>query len=662
MVSTSHRVRRLALCAASGLLLHAPHAGAALLTARDARPGLTVDGVPPPDPVLTAELKRYQRSRQATFLDWLPDGGMLVATRFGQAQQVHRVAKALGAREQLTFGPEPVLSARANPSGKGFVYLQGQPAQVYYYTGTGQVRQLTRGPYTHGGLVWAHDGKRVAFYGNERDGVDDDIYIVDVTSASAKPRMAVPGQGGSWVPLDWSEDDTKLLVLKTVSLEDSDLYLADVATGAITPLSPKDPDRGRKIGIRMARFAPDGIGVYLISDEDGEYTQLRYLDTASHEEHTVTPQISWDVDDFDVSSDGRYIAYTVNDDGRSELTVEDTERKIDITPAGIPAGHIVNLKFDNAHHLALSVESAQSPRDVYVYDPDQGVLKRWTASEPGPLDPSTFAPAELVHYPTWDRVDGHERMLSAYVYRPRSSTPCPVVISIHGGPEQQYRPGWEPFFQFLVNELGYAVIAPNVRGSAGYGKSFLALDDGRLRQDAVRDIGSLLVWIGLQPAFDNQHIAVMGSGYGGYLAFASLGAYGDRVHGAIDVRGIHDFITYLNSIPEQRRGPWRVEYGDERDLRMYDFLERISSMNNIDRIRDPMLLIQGPTQPEAPPTQAQELLWRLRSNGNVVWYVAGKGDTGKGDPGAWSREPYLEAVALFLKQLASGKVTATASP
>lgn len=667
MVSTSHLARALALCAAFGLLLpgHSRPADAAIAS-RSLRPHLTVDGVPPPDPALIRRLQLYQRSRQATFLDWLPGGGMLVATRFGAAQQVHRVTSPLGEREQLTFQPDPVLAARARPGGGGFVFLEGQgdgqPSQLYYYTGSGRVRQLTHGWFTHGSLTWAHDGKRVAFYGNERDGVDEDIYVVDVTQASPTPQLVVTGQGGTWLPLGWSADDRQLLVLKTVSLEEGDLYLADVATGALTPLLPADPGSNHTIGIRSARFAPDGHGIYLISDEGGEFTQLRYLDPATHQERVVTPQISWDVEDFDVSSDGRYIAYTVNDDGRSELTVQDTVGKVEITPPGVPTGHILNLRFDREHRLAFSVETGQSPRDVYVYDLDHPVLQRWTRSETGPLDPASFAPAELVHYPTWDRVDGHRRMLSAYVYRPRGTTPCPVVISFHGGPDEQYRPGWEPFFQFLVNELGYAVIAPNLRGSSGYGKSFMALDNGTLRQDAVRDVGSLLVWIGLQPAFDGRHVAVMGSGYGGYMAFASLATYGDRLNGAIDVLGINNFVSYLNGIAEQRRGPLRLEYGDERESRMRDFLERISPVSNVGLISQPMLLIQGPSSPDAPQSDTQDLLWRLRSHGDEVWYVEGQQGVAETVPTTFTRQPYLETVALFLRKLAAGNLTATARP
>ena len=614
---------------------------------------LILEGVPTLDTTLAARLERYQQSRQATFLDWQADGSILVATRFGEVEQVHRISAPLGMREQLTFSAEPVSVARAPHanSSHGFVFLKDQGgdenAQVYYYTGDGSVRQLTTGKFLHGALAWAHDGKRVAFYGNERDGLSYDVYVDDVTSASA-PRLVVGGQQDTWYPLEWSADDQKLLLWNYVSLNESYIYTADVATGAVTPLDPS----GKKVGIRAAKFAPDGRGIYLISDEDSEFAQLRYLDPVTHQTRKISPDIQWDVEDFDVSIDGHYIAYVVNEDGHSRLTVLDTQRKLELTPPGLPDGPIFNLRFDlTGKRLALSAEGAQTPRDVYVFDVPKAALERWTRSEVGPLDPNNATGAELIHYPTWDRVNGKQRMLSAYVYRPHSTGPCPVVINIHGGPEAQYRPQWDPFVQFLVNELGYAVISPNVRGSSGYGKSFLRLDNGVLREDAVRDIGSLLFWIGLQPAFDREHVAVMGGSYGGYMALASLAAYSDRLRGGIDVSGISNFVTFLSGTSAYRQDMRREEYGDERDPKMRVFLSRISPLNNSAQIRRPLLIAQGLNDPRVPATESQQMVYRIRSKGGEVWYLAAK-DEGHGFRRKANQDLYWLAAAMFLNKLA----------
>ena len=629
--------------------------------ARQERGNLVYESIPPRDTQLAEHLGLYRQSRQATFLDWLPDGSMLVTTRFGDVEQVHRIATPLGMREQLTFYPDPVSAARAprvaatNGQANAFVFLKDQGgdenAQLYYYSSSANVQQLTKGKFLHGSPVWSHDGKRVAFYGNERDGISYDVYVADIGGSTSAPRLVAGGQQDTWYPLDWSPDDRKLLLWKYVSINESYLYIADVYTGTITSVD----ESGHKVGIKTAKFAPDGRGIYLASDEDGEFAQLRYVDPVSHEVRRLTDKIPWDIEDFDVSNDGRYIAYVANEDGRSKLTILDTIGKLEQSPPGVPDGRVVNVTFDKTgRRLAFSAESAQSPRDVYVYDLSHNALERWTRSEVGPLDVGSFVPAELVRYPTWDRVAGGQRMISAYLYRPRGAGPHPVVIDIHGGPESQSRAGWNPFVQFLVNELGYAVIQPNVRGSSGYGKTFLKLDNGVLREDAVKDIGSLIVWLGLQPMFDRDHVAVMGGSYGGYMALATLAAYGDRLKGGIDEVGISNFVSFLENTAPYRRELRRAEYGDERDPRVRAFLNQISPVNKVALIRRPLLVVEGLNDPRVPANEAQQIVWRMRSKGAEVWYLAAK-DEGHGFRKKANEDVYLETVAMFLNKLKSAK-------
>jgi Tol biopolymer transport system component/acetyl esterase/lipase len=657
-MTKSNRSATSAACAAAGVLALAglPTQAQQAAPLRQERGNLIFESVPPRDTQLAERLGLYRQSRQATFMDWLPDGSMLVATRFGDVEQVHRVATPLGMREQLTFYPDPVSAARAprvaatNGQGNAFVFLKDQGgdenAQLYYYSSRSNVQQLTKGKFLHGSPIWSHDGKRVAFYGNERDGISYDVYVVDIGSTAA-PRLVAGGQQDTWYPLDWSADDRKLLLWKYVSINESYLYIADVYTGTITPVD----EGGRKVGIKSARFAPDGRGIYMASDEDGEFAQLRYLDPVSHEVRKLTDKIPWDIEDFDVSIDGRYVAYVANEDGRSRLTILDTIGKLEQSPVGVPEGKIGNVSFDKTgRRLAFSAESAQSPRDVYVYDLNHNALERWTRSEMGPVDVASFVPAELVRYPTWDRVAGGQRMISAYLYRPRGAGPHPVVIDIHGGPESQSRAGWNPFVQFLVNELGYAVITPNVRGSSGYGKTFLKLDNGVLREDAVKDIGSLIVWLGLQPMFDRDHVAVMGGSYGGYMALAALAAYGDRLKGGVDEVGISNFVSFLENTAPYRRDLRRAEYGDERDPKMRAFLNQISPVNKVALIRRPLLVVEGLNDPRVPPMEAQQIVWRMRSKGSEVWYLAAK-DEGHGFRKKANEDVYLETVAMFLNKL-----------
>jgi len=636
---------------------------------------LILEGIPPLDERLAARLERYANAREATFLDWLPDGSMLVATRFGNTSEIHRVSAPLGSREQLTYRREPLALAAARPSAtdEGFAFLEDEGGdengQVYYYPlasrssvarsqadGAGDIRLLSDGKSHHGGLVWSKDGKQLAFFGNERSEADEDIYTVDL-SAGTRPRLLVPGHGGGWRPLDWSADGRQLLIEQTLSASESHLYLADATSGALTPVDTG----GRKAGVKAARLAPDGRAVYVLSDGGGEPDVLRRIDLATHASEDIASAAPWSLEDFDVSADARYVAFVANEDGRSRLTVFDTQFKLRLNPSGLPDGVIGTLRFDRTgRRLAMSAESSVSPRDVYVYETDRNTLVRWTQSEPGPvcagaeLPCPAFVPAELIHFPTWDRANGGRRMLSAYLYQPRTPGPHPVLIDIHGGPQSEARPSFDPFVQFLVNELGYAVIAPNVRGSSGYGRTFLGLDDGALREDPLRDIGSLLVWIGLQPTLDRERVAVLGTGYGGYLALASLADYNDRLIGAIDMCGITDFVRFLEHTAAWRRDLERAEYGNERDPEVHEFLSRISPVAKAKWIRRPLLVVQGLDDPRVPASQSTGLIASLRARGEDVWYLAAR-DEGHGFRKKSSRDAYYEVAAMFLQRLATAE-------
>jgi len=614
---------------------------------------LIYENVPASDPALAARLERYLQSRRASFHDWTPEGGMLIGTRFADTEQLHRVSSPLGMREQLTWFNDPVSHARASPVlGSDRTLFLRDPrgdrnAQLYLYTGMDRnLRQLSDGKSLNGGALWAHDGKRIAFHSNRRDGFGYDIYVVDTTSA-AEPRLLIGAQQDRWYALDWSADDQKLLVWKYLSLEESYLYVADVDTGALTPVDPTN----RKIGIGGARFSPDGRGVYYTSNEAGEFYQLHFVDLYTHENRVLTADLPWDIESFDASADGRYVAYVSNEEGRSRLTVLDQSRNLELSPAGLPDGVISSLRFDRAsRQIALTVDSWTAPREIYAYDLEHSSLVRWTRSEIGPVNPSGFVSPQLVRYPTWDRIGKGQRMLAAYYYAPATGGPHPVLVYLHDGPAQQFRPRFDPFIQFVVGELGYAVIAPNVRGSSGYGKSFLRLDDGVLRADAVKDVGSLLVWIGLQPSLDRNRIIVMGNGYGGYLTLASLAAYDDRIRGGIDVSGITNFVSFLENSAAYRRDLRRTEYGDERDPRMRAFLSRISPVANAAAIRRTLLVVQGLNDPHVPARESQTLIATIRAKGGEVWSLAAR-DEGHGFVRKPNQDAFLQTAALFLQRI-----------
>ena len=612
---------------------------------------LVLDGVPAHSPRVVATLDKWLAGRSASFRDFLPDGSMLVSTRFGDAEQIHRVERPLATREQITFEAEPISLALANPTAAPAQFLYARDrggdenAQLYLHDlQTRTTRLLTNGKSRHGGALWSRDGRYLAFQSNARNGINQDVYVLEVATA-APPRLVVSSQGQTWQPLDWSPDGTRLLLLDYRSVTDADLYVADIAKGSTTRLPlPKS-------GIGSARFSADGRGIWFSADLGEEFLQLRYLDLAETKPRTLTADLPWDIDNFEVDPNGRYIAYVANVDGYSRLELRDLGNNTTRRPSGLPEGLISNLRFDTrGTRLGLSIEAATSPRDAWSYDIDKDIALRWTRSESGAVDPERWQAAELVRYPTWDRVGKQSRQIPAFVYTPRVAGPHPVVIDIHGGPEGQSRPGYSPYIQYLVNELGYAVIQPNVRGSTGYGRTYTQLDNGRLREDSVRDIGALLVWIAAQPQFDAKRVVVMGGSYGGYMVLASLVHYGDRLRGGIDVVGISNFVTFLNNTSGYRRDLRRAEYGDERDPAMRAFLQRISPLNRADTIRKPLLVVQGLNDPRVPASESAQLVARVRGSGGEVWYLAAK-DEGHGFRKKANRDFYLKTAATFLEKL-----------
>jgi len=612
---------------------------------------LTYDNIPAVSPGLVDEVGAYLDARQATPLGWSPKGELLITTRFGDVPQLHVVGVAGGARRQLTFQREPITEAAysPDPGRNAYVYLEdvggNENAQLYYQHEGEAAKLLTDGKSRNGSPVWSNNGHSVAFFSTARDPASVDVDIVEPDSG-ALPRLAVTadGSGAQWTPLDWSPDDSKLLVLKTVASDEAYLYVVDLGTGQKKEV---DPAPG-KVTIIGGKFSRDGQGVYYISDRDSEFLRLRYAGFFSNERTVVSAGLSWDVEELAISRDGHYLAYVSNEGGAARLNLTDLRSHQDLAPPRLPAGIIASLRFDaQGQRLAFGYAAPDQPGDAFVLDIARNQLEPWTRSEAGDVDLKRFVTPRLAQVPTFDRIDGKPRLMPVYIYEPKGGGPHPVLLELHGGPESQFRPGFSPWLEFVVNELGYAVVAPNVRGSSGYGKSYMALDNGTLREDAVKDVGALIVYLSLQSSFDAKHIVVSGGSYGGYLALAALVNYGDRLRGGVDVAGIADFITFLSGTAPYRQKQRRAEYGDERDADMRAYLRRISPLTNADRITRPLLVVHGKNDPRVPLAEAEQLVNRLRLKGGDVWYLLAA-DEGHGYRKQQNRDAYYTVFAQFL--------------
>ena len=431
------------------------------------------------------------------------------------------------------------------------------------------------------------------------------------------------------------------------------MHVVDLDTGAVQLVAGGAEDKS--VNKPMA-FDDDNDGLWLISNQDAEFERLAWQSfKPGGSLQVITADIPWNVTGASISHDRERMVFITNEEGMSKVYLLDTKtreyRRIDI----IPIGRAFDVRFSpDDRRLAMTLNTSQSPSDTFILDLgpgplDYGDLTRWTESEVGGLDTTTFRAPELIHYPTFDRVEGNARKIPAWVYKPAGKGPYPVVISIHGGPESQARPSFSSTYQMWLAKLGVAIIRPNVRGSSGYGKTYVGLDNGFKREDSVKDIGALLDWIETQPDLDKNRVAVFGGSYGGYMVLASAVHYSDRLKAAVDIVGISNFVTFLENTQDYRRDLRRVEYGDERDPEMRAYLEKISPLNNVDRISIPMFVVQGENDPRVPVTEATQLVEALRRDGHTVWFMNALNE-GHGYRKRENRDVYQQATVLFLQQ------------
>lgn len=623
---------------------------------------VVLEGVPEVPPSLVAELNRFQSVRSAGFQDWTADGkGIYVSTRFGDVSQVHRVDFPGGARHQLTFFREPVSGITRRPGRSEFVFAMDEGGSEFYQlflydAATGEHRRLTDGSSRNGAPVWSEDGGHLAYQSTRRDGRSNDVWMMDPAAPEAARSLLEAPDGTWWGPAEWSPDGSQLLIVNYVSITDSRIHLVDVRSGERRLVAGGDQAPGSYVGI-APEFAADGRGFFLAADFGGEFTQLAYQDVASGERRIITGNIPWDVEGFALSDDGRRAAFATNEGGVSRLYLMDPTT-FEFEPVeGIPTGLIGSFDFSpDGQRLAMTLNTARTPSDAFTLDLADGGAKltRWTYSEVGGLNTDAFIEPELIEYPTFDEVGGERRMIPAFVYRPAGQGPHPVIISIHGGPEGQYRPAFSSTYQLWMRRVGAAVIAPNVRGSSGYGRTYVQLDNGRLREHSVRDIGALLDWIATQPDLDESRVAVYGGSYGGYMVLASAVHYSDRLAAAVDIVGISNFVTFLENTQAYRRDLRRPEYGDERDPAMREFLEGISPNNHADRIQLPLFVAQGQNDPRVPVTESEQIVAAVRANAREVWYMNALNE-GHGFRKKENRDLFSQVVVMFFQRHLGGQ-------
>jgi dipeptidyl aminopeptidase/acylaminoacyl peptidase len=612
---------------------------------------LIAEGIPKIPASLAESVGRYSEFRNAFFESWHPTRReMLIGTRFADTNQVHQVKAPGGARTQLTFFPDGVADAAYQPAnGESFMFSKdvggGEFYQIYVYDlKTGNITLLTDGKSRNVSPRWSYQGDRIAYGSTKRTGSDVDIWVVNVNSAGSA-RMAAEMEGGGWEVQDWSPDGKQLLVANFVSAAESYVWLVDIESGKKELLTP-GPAANTAVH-RAARFAKDGKGIYLATDEDGEFQHLVYLDLSTRKTKVITPALQWDVEEYDLSQDGRWIAFEANEDGISKLHIYDIKIGREVPAPKLPVGVISDLQWrKGSRELGFALTDARQPYDAYSVDVSTGKVERWTYSETGGLDTSEFSEPQLIHWKSWD-----DRSISAFLYKPpaKFTGKHPVIIDIHGGPEGQYRPDFLARDNYYVEELGVAMIYPNVRGSTGYGKTFQKLDNGFLREGSYKDINTLIDWIQTQPDLDASKIMITGGSYGGFMTLAVATNYNDRICCSVDIVGPSNLVTFLEHTSGYRRDLRRTEYGDERDPKMREYLESIAPANKAKNITRPLFVIAGANDPRVPASESQQMVDIVRKNGTPVWWLLAK-DEGHGYHKKKNRDYQFYATVEFVKE------------
>ena len=619
-------------------------AASVMAAEREANGGNAIlDGVPEIPAEVVATVQPYAEARTADLVGWAPNGGVFIKTRFAETNQLHRVDVPGGVRQQLTFLPTPVKDVYPQPKGKLVAYTADiggtEDTEILLFdpASGNPATKITNGARNEY-VLWSPDGRRLVYSSTKRNGKQHDVWLYDLETNKARILYEV-SDTADWNGTDWEGD--RILLQKYVSITDASVWVLDVSTGKAESVASG--------GARYAlRFGPEAKGVFITSDEGSEFNRLVYLPLGGGSPHIITESIPWTIDETHhaISHDRKRFTFVAKAGGIDQMYLLDTGNfKYNLIET--PVGLVQFPQFSpDDRYLAMNLETARTSRDVFSLRIGALRMERWTSSESGGLPTEQFVEPTLVKYNSFDGLE-----IPAFLYKPTGKGPFPVVVSIHGGPEGQFLPGFNANLQIQmwIRELGVAVVAPNVRGSSGYGRTYLGLDNGFKREDSLKDIGALLDWMKVQPDLDSSRVALYGGSYGGYMSTGGCAMFNNRLRGCISYFGVQNFVTFLERTKPYRQDARRVEYGDERDPKMRKFLTEISPVNNAGKIRVPMLIEAGMNDPRVPASEAEQIVSAVRSNGVDVWRVVFKNE-GHGFDNKENSALFHQAVLLFWQQ------------
>jgi len=660
-------MRQIALGLATAALLSACAAPPSTPTAVLApNPNLVAQGIPAIPQSLADAVGRYNDFRGHAFVDWHPtQREMLVSHRKAGADtaQIFRVSTPLAEGQQLTASADPVTRASYEPrTGRYIVFERasggnevGQLYRLALDQPGAQPVLLTQPDERNAMSGWLRKSGRLLYssvpidrtaQGGTRTKVSTTLWLMDPEKPEGRRKLAEL-EGGGWFGAFPSKDERLIAMTRYISANESQVWVMDLDSGVPKQVLPAVGAKEAQATYFPAAFGNDGRTLWVRSDRAGEFTELMKLDLASGQLRRISSHIPWDVSGVTLTEDGSRLAAQFNVDGRDELHFFDTASGKELPAPSLPAGNVGAADYDATRgELAFSVSNAQGPSQIYSLSSDGKVLPWTHAYAPPGIDTAAFTEQKIVRWTSFDGL-----AISGLLTPPpkRFTGKRPVLISIHGGPEGQATVGFIGRNHYFVQELGMALIQPNVRGSTGYGKSFLAMDNGFKREDSVKDIGALLDWIATQPDLDASRVLVTGGSYGGYMTLAVSTHFADRIAGSVDVVGISHFVTFLQNTESYRRDLRRVEYGDERDPAMRAHLDKISPLSNAARIKKPLFVVQGKNDPRVPYTEAEQIVAKVRENGVPVWYLRAENE-GHGFARKENQDYQFYATILFMQE------------
>jgi dipeptidyl aminopeptidase/acylaminoacyl peptidase len=561
--------------------------------------------------------------RFSSVLAFTADGSQLLfASNMSGQFNLWRVPVEGGWPDQLTaFTDETVRGAGVSPTDGRILLCADHDGdefhQLYMLDGDrGWPDKLTDEPQVQhyvGGAAWAPDGTKFAYAANARNPSDMEVWVRDVGSGETR---AVFGEGMFSFPGQFSPDGSKLLTLDFRNNSDASIHLVDLETGETRELTPHDDDAIFLSG----PWAPDGSGFYMLTDAGSEFRGLAFYDLAS-DRYEWVEEPTHDVDDVTASTDGRVLAWLVNDNGYDRLHLRDLETGSDLPEPDLPPGsrpHLTGAEpplalSPDGSHAALILSTPRRPAEAWVVETATGKANPVTDSRMGGLYEDDLVDVELVSYPSFDG-----REIPAWLYRPQSEGKVPVVLSIHGGPEAQEKPLYQPLYQYLLSR-GIAVLATNIRGSTGYGKSYQRLVQRDWGGGDMQDWEHAVKWLRERDWVEPEKIGVHGGSYGGFAVLTCVTRLPQYWAAAVDIFGPSNLVTFAKAVPPTWKRFIARFVGDPETEA--DFLMERSPITYVENVKAPLLVIQGATDPRVVKGESDQLVEKLQSLGREVEYV-----------------------------------------